>query len=77
MEFDVDIVWRAIDQSYEDNHCPLRIRKPNPWWNYRLKALKKEPRRLFSRARKTVNWDLYKVSVARYANEIQSAKRSS
>jgi hypothetical protein len=52
--------------------APRRI----PWWNRELSRLKASTRWLFNKAKKTGDWESYKMAFTSYHKAIRKAKRS-
>jgi hypothetical protein len=48
-----------------------------PWWNKELSRLKASTRWLFNQAKRTGDWESYKLALTCYNKEIRKAKRSS
>ena len=69
----------ALISSYEDN-CRLVVSKTTgrvPWWTDELTRLRKSTRALFNRAKRTGDWDSYKLSLTQYNRSIRRAKKDS
>lgn len=69
-----------IDQMVSSYHasCPIQQRSSNrdvPWWNDKLAGLRKKSRRLFNRAKITLDWVEYKKALTEYNRELRHAKR--
>ena len=68
VELAVDLVQQAILSSYHKN-CPARMGlspRKVPWWNKELNRLKASTRRLFNKAKKTGDWEPYKMALTSY-----------
>lgn len=68
-----------MNEAYKEN-SPFSIKKIDRdalWLNSRLDDLWQHTPRLFSKARKNSNWDMYGENLTRYNHEIQKAVRSS
>jgi hypothetical protein len=78
VELAVDLVQHAI-LSYHKN-CPARMAlspRRVPWWNKELSCLKASTRWLFNKAKKTGDWEPYRMALTRYHKAIRKAKQSS
>jgi hypothetical protein len=76
VELAVDLVQHAILSSYHKN-CPARMAlspRRVPWWNKELSHLKAFTRRLFKKAKKTGDWQPYRMALTRYHKAIRKAK---
>ncbi|XP_037942173.1 uncharacterized protein LOC119675059 [Teleopsis dalmanni] len=66
-----------------DRSCPLksqRGKKKPLWWSEEIRDLRKSSRNLFNKAKRSnlnTDWDIYKVSLKIYKNEIKRAKTRS
>jgi hypothetical protein len=79
VELAVDLLQQAILLSYRQN-CPARVAlspRTFPWWNKELSRLKASTRRLFNHAKRTGDWESYKMALTCYNKDIRKAKRSS
>ena len=68
---------QSITSAYTHS-CPTKAVTSNrdvPWWNKKLAKLRKMTRRLFNRAKITLNWSLYKQALSEYNREIRKSKR--
>jgi hypothetical protein len=69
-------VQHVILSSYHKN-CPARIAlspRRVPWWNKELSHLKASTRWLFNKAKKTGDWETYKMALTTYHKAIRKAK---
>jgi hypothetical protein len=75
----VDFVQQAIVSSYHQNCLAKVALSPRkfPWWHKELSRLKASTRRLFNKAKKTGDWESYKMTLTNYYKEISKAKQSS
>jgi hypothetical protein len=79
VELAVDMLQQVILSSYHQN-CPARealSTRTVLWWNKELSHLKALTRELFNHAKKTGDWESYKMALTCYNTEIRIAKRSS
>jgi hypothetical protein len=79
VELAVDLVQQVILSSYH-KYCPARMGlspRKVPWRNKELSRLKASTRRLFNKAKKTGDWEPYKMALTSYHSAIRKAKRSS
>ncbi|XP_058827364.1 uncharacterized protein LOC131687303 [Topomyia yanbarensis] len=70
---------KRIITAYNDS-CSLVTRslcRDVPWWNENLATLKKEARRLFTKANITGNWSNYRTALTKYNTELRKAKKLS
>lgn len=69
----------ALEESCKSTSFSVTKKGSKPyWWNAELEDLKSSVRRLFNMASKNDNqrdWDIYKVSLSLYKNEIRKAKQ--
>jgi hypothetical protein len=47
-----------------------------PWWNKQLSHTKASTRWLFNQAKRTGDWESYKMALTSYSKEFRKAKRS-
>jgi hypothetical protein len=79
VELAVDQLQQALLSSCHQNfpartaHLPRNV----SWWNKELSCLRTKRSRLFERAKRTGEWDSYKVVLACISKEIRKAKKSS
>jgi hypothetical protein len=76
VELAVDLVQQAILSSYHKN-CPARMAlspRKVPWWNKEFTCLKASTRWLFNKAKKTGDWEPYKMALTSYHKAITKAK---
>ena len=79
VELAVDLVQQAILSSYQQN-CPARMAllpRRVPWWSKEGCRPKASTRRHFNKAKKTGDWESYKMALTNYHKAIRKAKRSS
>lgn len=72
-----DAIIDRMISSYNAS-CPLQHRSSSrdvPWWNDRLAELRKLCRKLFNRAKITLDWVQYKKALTEYNRELRRAKR--
>jgi hypothetical protein len=76
VELAVDLVQQAILSSYHQNRPARMALSPRrvPWWNKELSHLKASTRRLFNEAKKTGDWESYKMALTNYHKAIRKAK---
>lgn len=70
-------VTNRIIQAF-NNSCPVKVRSTDrdvPWWNTRLENLRKQARKMFNRAKRTLQWDEYRKALTLYNEEIRRSKR--
>jgi hypothetical protein len=75
VELAVDLVQQDI-LSYHQN-CTAKVAlspRRVPWWSKELSCLKLSTRRLFNKAKKTGDWESYKMALTNYHKEIRKAK---
>jgi hypothetical protein len=78
-ELAVDMLQQAILSSYQQN-CPARLAllpRTVSWWNKGLSHLKASIRQLFNQAKRTGDWESYKMPLTCYNKEIRKDKCSS
>jgi hypothetical protein len=79
VELTVDLVQHAILSSYHQN-CPARMAlspRRVPWWNKEFNHIKAFTKWLFNKAKKTGDWESYRMALTSYHRAIRKAKRSS
>lgn len=79
LELAVEVVSKGIVQAFEDN-CPPKVKTTKrlvPWWNSKLKRLRDKTRKLFNRAKRTDEWEIYRKALNEYSKQIRKAKRAS
>ena len=80
---DLDLVSSNLNNlmlSAYEKSCPTKRKcgtRNVPWWNRELEKLRKTSRKLFNRAKRTGEWDLYKQALNNYNREIRRSKRIS
>ena len=79
LDLAVTAITMGITNAFEDS-CPLKTRTSNskiPWWNPKLSKLRQTTRKLFNKAKRTLQWEDYKTALTEYNKEIRKAKRTS
>lgn len=64
---------RAFHDSCPTSKCSTN--RDVSWWNNHLQKLRKKARKLFNKAKRTMQWDLYKSALTEYNKEIRKSKR--
>lgn len=72
----VDKLQHAILQSYYNNCTVSRTTTRNivPWWSKELTTLRCKCRKLFNKAKKTGEWDVYRSALTEYNKAVRLAK---
>lgn len=79
LELAVETVTVGIHMAFEES-CPVKTKTSKrkvPWWNSKLRKLREKTRKLFNRAKKTQEWEVYRKALTNYNKEIRKAKRAS
>lgn len=67
----------GLIKAYEDS-CPIKTmstKRAVPWWNSKLEKLRSKTRKLFNKAKRTLDWEAYREALTVYNKEIRKSKR--
>lgn len=79
LELAAEVLTKSIVNAFEENCAPKTksSKRHVPWWNSKLKKLRDKTRKLFNRAMRTNEWEVYRKALNEYSKQIRKAKRAS